>query len=554
MLTSISLVKYLFFVLFLLVSFCQRSLAVAYTPNYKNIPDSTSFISSYIRNSFYENGAIDTSKILHSNDLILLNASIYKDGRLFFELPDNRGTVNDGEYIENYHSQPGVLSLHGKHSQMNAKEDLLVTMGHTAVSAFTFGTWLYIEKWREGTYLFIKQGEEKEVSLRFSSPSNPGLIFKIKDHTQVKEVFFKVGLSVNLWQQVTFVYNEKSNDELSTVLFLNGKIFTGSGQHQELKLPFMQGSFLIGKGLDAKLDNTYLNHTALSSEDRNEHEQGIIDLSKWSHTKTVAFWNYDDPNDVGKDLRSWKNILANIRQTIGQKDITIRLGLIHGDWKTALSSEKATQTFVQELHSCLRENALDGVDFDLEWCVNEREWHFYSNAIVTSRRVLSPQYIISASLHPLYYKISQKAIEALDFVSLQAYGPSPVRFGYETFVQEINLFTEYGIPSNKIVMGLPFYGVASDNRRPLIAKSYRDILNFNPELPPLLDTVSLPVGREVVTLTFNGLETIKKKVELVKRHNLRGVMSWDLATDVPFNHPKSLFREVVHIMNGDENK
>lgn len=554
MLTLINLVKYLFFVLFLFVSAWQKSLAALNTSSYRNIPDSSTFISSYIRNSFYENGAVDTSKIRHSNDLILLNASIYKDGRLFFELPDNQGTVNDGKYIENYHSQTGVLSLHGKHGQMNAGEDLLVTMGRAAVSAFTFGTWLYLEKWREGAYLFIKKGGEKEISLRFSSPSNPGLIFKIKDSTQVQEIFFKADLSANHWQQVAFTYNQKSNDSLSAILFVNGMPFTALEQPQELQLPFLQGSFLIGKGLNAKLDNTYLNHTALSREDRKEHEQGIIDLSKWSHTKTVAFWDYDDPDDVGKDLRSWKNILANIRQTIGQKDITVRLGLIHGDWKTALSSEKATQIFVRDLHACLQENALDGVDFDLEWCVNEREWDFYSKAIVTSRRVLGPQYIISASLHPLYYKISQEAIAALDFVSLQAYGPSPVRFGYETFAEEINLITEYGIPPDKIVMGLPFYGVASDNRRPLIAKSYRDILDFNPGLPSLLDTISLPVGHEVLAFTFNGLETIKKKVELVKKNRLKGVMSWDLATDAPFNHPKSLFREMVRIMGNDDNK
>src|SRR5690606_32954674 len=78
----------------------------------------TSFISSYIRNSFYEKGAIDSSKILHSNDIILLNTSIYKDGRLFFELPDNRGTVKNGNYMKNYGSRTGVLALHGANSQM----------------------------------------------------------------------------------------------------------------------------------------------------------------------------------------------------------------------------------------------------------------------------------------------------------------------------------------------------------------------------------------------------------------------------------------------------
>src|SRR5690606_26510303 len=215
----------------------------------------------------------------------------------------------------------------------------------------------------------------------------------------------------------TLTYDHDAKDN-PVVLFVNGETIAAERQGPVgLKLPFMQGRFLIGKGLEAKLDNTYLNHTVLPAHDRKEHANGTVDLSKWSHTKTVAFWNYDMANDLGKDLRSWKNILADIRRTIGQKNITVRLGLIGGDWKIALSNDESLNRFVHELRTCVQENSLDGVDFDLEWCVNENEWNFYSNAILSCRKLLGAEYLISASLHPLYYQISRDAIAALDFIS-----------------------------------------------------------------------------------------------------------------------------------------
>src|SRR5690606_32358289 len=351
--------KYIFSLLLLCAFFQQKTTAA------------TSFISSYIRNSFYETGAVDSSKILHSDDIILLNTSIYKDGRLFFELPDNRGAVRAGGYLQSYQSRDGVLSLYGAGSQMDVGEDLLVRNGHAAVSGFTFGTWLYLEKWREEAYLFVKEGENKEVSLRFSAASEQGLIFKIKDGAQVEEVFFNVTLSRGRWQHIALIYDGNANGSPVSLIVDGKTISAKSRQNEQLKLPFMQGRFIVGKGLEAKLDNTYLNHTVLSGADQKAHSNGIIDLSKWSHTKTVAFWNYDMANELGKDLRSWKNILADIRRTIDQKNITVRLGLIGGDWKIALSNDESLNRFVHELRTCVQENSLDGVDFDLEWCVNE---------------------------------------------------------------------------------------------------------------------------------------------------------------------------------------
>ena len=62
------------------------------------------------------------------------------------------------------------------------------------------------------------------------------------------------------------------------------------------------------------------------------------------------------------------------------------------------------------------------------------------------REVLGNKYLFSVSLHPVCYQISKEAIEAVDFISLQCYGPSPVRFPIEKYCSDIQMVLEYGIP------------------------------------------------------------------------------------------------------------
>ena len=86
-------------------------------------------------------------------------------------------------------------------------------------------------------------------------------------------------------------------------------------------------------------------------------------------------------------------------------------------------------------------------------------------AILKMREVLGDKYILSVSLHPVSYKISKEAIAAVDFISLQCYGPSPVRFPVEKYCSDIQMVLKYGIPKEKLVAGVPFYGVTKDNSK-----------------------------------------------------------------------------------------
>ena len=75
----------------------------------------------------------------------------------------------------------------------------------------------------------------------------------------------------------------------------------------------------------------------------------------------------------------------------------------------------------------------------------------YSKTIVQLREVLGKDVFLTVSLHPVSYKISAEAIAAVDFISLQCYGPSVELFSMERFKSDGKAAVDYGIPQDKLV-------------------------------------------------------------------------------------------------------
>ena len=81
-----------------------------------------------------------------------------------------------------------------------------------------------------------------------------------------------------------------------------------------------------------------------------------------------------------------------------------------------------------------------------------------------------------------------------------------------------------GIPNEKIVAGLPFIGATSDKSA---TQAYSSFVNGNLITSPDQNTVTYK-GKEYL---FDGQTNIKIKTRYARQQNMRGVMSWDLATD-----------------------
>lgn len=259
------------------------------------------------------------------------------------------------------------------------------------------------------------------------------------------------------------------------------------------------------------------------------------------HPNRDGSLSFENPRTFkGKEgVTTWEELINSVRKEVKGTKARLRLGASSGEWKAMVADEAARTAFAKNIKKVLRQNKLDGIDLDFEWAQTEKEYADYSLAILKMREVLGDKYIFSVSLHPVCYKISKEAIAAVDFISLQCYGPSPVRFPMEKYRSDIQMVLDYGIPKEKLVAGVPFYGVTKDN-----SKKTEAYFNFVQE-----GLITSPAQNEVTykgeVYVFDGQDNIRAKTRYAVEQGLKGMMSWDLATDLPLNEDKSLLRAMI---------
>lgn len=262
------------------------------------------------------------------------------------------------------------------------------------------------------------------------------------------------------------------------------------------------------------------------------------------HPNKDGSLSFENPRAFqGKGVTTWKELIKSVRTKVKGTKVKIRLGASGGEWKAMVADEAARTAFAENIREVLRKNKLDGIDLDFEWAENKKEYEDYSLAILKLREVLGSKYLFSVSLHPVSYKISKEAIAAVDFISLQCYGPSPVRFPIEKYRSDIQMVLEYGIPKEKLVAGVPFYGVTKDN-----SKKTEAYFSFVQD-----GLITSPAENEVIykgdKYVFDGQDNIRMKTRYAKEQGLKGMMNWDLATDLPLDNTQSLLKAMIEEIN-----
>lgn len=117
---------------------------------------------------------------------------------------------------------------------------------------------------------------------------------------------------------------------------------------------------------------------------------------------------------------------------------------------------------------------------------------------------------------------SDAVLEAVDWINLMAYdgGEGSEHSSYEFAISSANYWkNDRGMPSKKVVLGLPFYG------RPTW-KPYDCLLEINPEAH-MADITTI----DNVAIHYNGLLTMENKTKWACE-NVGGVMIWELSQDV----------------------
>lgn len=210
-----------------------------------------------------------------------------------------------------------------------------------------------------------------------------------------------------------------------------------------------------------------------------------------------------------------------------------------GDWRVMLEPQNR-DIVVADLIKLVDDYGLDGLDVDIEGALLTEidKAGNYTPFISALSEVLKARGKLLTCATASYKggMIPISSIPYFDLVNVMAYdaiGPSWGTAGDEhsplaQAKRDMDLWRARGVPKDKLVLGVPFYGYGfGDYRdgyggmRDLIARYGEDILKA--------DVIGKRCGG-CSYITYNGLETLEKKAKLAADKGA-GIMVWEISQD-----------------------
>jgi hypothetical protein len=200
-----------------------------------------------------------------------------------------------------------------------------------------------------------------------------------------------------------------------------------------------------------------------------------------------------------------------------------------GVFATLLLDQHRT-TLVDNIVAFAADRELDCVDVDLEGDgVNE----YYEAFVTELDSKLEPQgrELTAAVANWFGERITPRALESFDFVNVMAYDlytslQTPMQTSsIEAATREVDRWVERGVPRDRVVYGVPFYGKRwpAGGGNPATV-GYDELLAMD----PAVETEDmLQPGGSIIYL--NSRKTIQEKARLAKTYG--GIMGWELSQD-----------------------
>jgi GH18 family chitinase len=108
----------------------------------------------------------------------------------------------------------------------------------------------------------------------------------------------------------------------------------------------------------------------------------------------------------------------------------------------------------------------------------------------------------------------------VDRVHIMSYDRDAQHSTYEQAVKDLQLFIDAGLPPEKLILGIPFYG--RNTQPPYRVLAYNEIVR---QYHPAFNV------DEVDGMYYNGIETVQHKTCYALSKSAGGVMIWELAHD-----------------------
>ncbi|MGC9084527.1 MAG: glycosyl hydrolase family 18 protein, partial [Anaerolineae bacterium] len=242
-----------------------------------------------------------------------------------------------------------------------------------------------------------------------------------------------------------------------------------------------------------------------------------------------------------------KNLVAAARE----HDVKVLIAV--GGWnggndlgfETLAARPETIRAFAKNLTAFCDQYGLNGVDIDWEYPdPGESARNYAAMMGVLAEEMRSRGRLLTAAVigrGPVAEGVPDEVFGYVDYIGIMAYdgGEGPEHSPYEYAVEALDYWLGRGLPPEKAVLGIPFYG------RPKWLE-YRVLLSLDPDAP-----YKNMVIADGVPVYYNGIPTVQAKTRLALER-AGGVMVWELAQDSPGE--LSLLRAIHQMIQEYEGK
>ena len=518
---------------------------------------------------FFDRG-VQHGQYLKSNVISMIGATAQADGSLKYKQPDNKGIIGGGNYIAQYNGRTGVLDLTGEGAQMNVGKESLIAYNNSnfleSATAYTFMTWLSLDKWTPGAYLIQKESSASNgISLRLGETQGEfilrcnGIEFIYTTATELDK-WYHIGFSTNaatLGSEFVFVLDE------ATIV----PAYTHSTAATTTLTGLRSTDCIIGVGIDGKLDETItwtqkFGATDIIAQGSTPIEPGIGKAITGAYSRSVdGLWKYDLADDLGRDSYSTPEWFRMIKATFEGYEgayVTISIDKWSDEFFTKINNNaQYRETLADAISAMGNEPFLDGVDYDFEWNNN---WSGIGTLCQLVRAKLYEGKIQAVSPHELYYNFPTDKMQYVDYFNFQDYGPANKNIF--TFSNYKNFFTKaknHGYPVDKIMLSYATTtsgAMYSNGSRPASSHAHYAPTGWRSMPYETFEYTqnTYDVG-EGLTRYFTGMEQVWLRSEYMNNNGCAGIFYWDMGNDTrDCNDPRSLATFASFAINSNVQK
>lgn len=523
---------------------------------------------AYTANERFYDRAIPRWQYLFSNDLIILGIESQSDGHLKLKTPNNHGTITNGTYLAEYQGRTGVLSLNGD-GYITAPSTTLDPVIDSSTGAtslgYTFETWIYLEEWTEGAYIFKKETADgaNGFSISLGADSTKQVVISCNGYKFRYANYMTVGEWVHLavtTNQGAYAYNTYSLIINGVAKSTRGSLCDGSTDYTPTGVDDCEAIF--GQGIKGKLDETVIWNKKYTTSDIANH-MNSLPMPGLGVTQTTdnmrrgnTYYTFDDPDNLGYSSYSqdeWKSIMEAAYE--GYRGYQIRISVAsHTGWQTTISDESKRKIFAADLAELAK--GYDGVELDLEWMDTSSAWQTYGLLADEIRAALPEDQTFFISCHGYgAYQFPTSKMDEIDGFTFQQYGPNRTHFYFSTYKSQINNFLNYGFPSNKIMTsyatttsGAYYEGGSQYNST--ISGVRSGFLQADDYVPSDAD-YERGLGSNGYYYYFTGPIQVYNRAKYCVDNGLQGIFYWDMGNDIPVTHDYNLAKNCSFGLNAN---